>query len=439
MNQVMVVPFPGRGHINPMLNLCNILSSHSCTTLFTVVVTEEWLGFLNPDPEQDNIRFATIPNVLPSELNRGSDVVGFLTAANTKMEGPFVEVLDQTEFPVTLIIADGTMGWPFDVANRRDIPVAMYWPMSASMLSVVHHVDLLESNHHLFVDVSERGNEIIDYIPGLSSLTVADIPTVYHSGGERLKGIIPNLSNIKANYILISTIYELEHEALDALRATLQMPVYTSGPNIPYSQSEPNPSSDQPIYLNWLNSKPPRSVLYVSFGSFLSVTGAEMAEIAYGLTQSGVNFLWVARGETSHLKEICGENGMVVEWCYQLRVLLHSSIGGFWTHCGWNSVKESLFSGLPMLAFPISLDQTLNSKMIVKDWKIGWNVREKMGALKRDEIAKTVRDFMDSKSVVRIEMMEWAKGFSRICQESVGEAGSVNKDFDAFVKDIAMK
>ncbi|KAJ0794655.1 putative UDP-glucuronosyl/UDP-glucosyltransferase [Helianthus annuus] len=287
--------------------------------------------------------------------------------------------------------------------------------------------------------LSERGNEIIDYIPGLSSLTVADIPTVYHSGGERLKGIIPNLSNIKANYVLISTIYELEHEALDALRATLQMPVYTSGPNIPYSQIEPNPSSDQPIYLNWLNSKPPRTVLYVSFGSFLSVTGAEMAEIAYGLTQSGVNFLWVARGETSHLKKICGENGMVVEWCDQLRVLLHSSIGGFWTHCGWNSVKESLFSGVPMLAFPISLDQTLNSKVIVKDWKIGWNVREKVGALKRGEIAKTVRDFMDSKSVVRIEMMEWAKGFSRICQESVGEAGSVNKDFDAFVKDIAMK
>ncbi|KAL9996245.1 putative 7-deoxyloganetin glucosyltransferase [Helianthus debilis subsp. tardiflorus] len=154
MNQVMVVPFPGRGHINPMLNLCNRLSSRSCTTIFTVVVTEEWLGFLNPDPEQDNIRFATIPNVLPSELNRGSDVVGFLTAVNTKMEGPFVEVLDQTEFPVTLIIADGAMGWPFDVANRRNIPVAMYWPMSASTLSVSHHVDLLESHHHLFVDVS---------------------------------------------------------------------------------------------------------------------------------------------------------------------------------------------------------------------------------------------------------------------------------------------
>ncbi|KAJ0794861.1 putative UDP-glucuronosyl/UDP-glucosyltransferase [Helianthus annuus] len=442
MNQVVVVPYPGRGHINPMLNLCRLLSSrlnrHSRTTIFTVVVTEEWLGFLNPDPDQDNIRFTTIPNVLPSELNRGSDMVGFLRAAQTKMEGPFVEVLDQTQFPVKLIIADATMRWPFDVANRRNIPVAAYWPMSASSFSVVYHVDLLESHHQLFANVSERGNETIDYIPGLSSLTIADIPTNYRRGAEMFRGIAPTLFGIKANYVLISTMYELESEAIDALRAILKMPIYTSGPNIPYSQIEPNPSSDQPFYLNWLNSKPPRTVLYVSFGSFLSVTSAEMAEIAYGLTQSGVNFVWVARGETSHLKEICGQNGMVVEWCDQLRILLHSSIGGFCTHCGWNSVKESLFSGVPMLAFPILLDQPLNSKLIVKDWMVGWNMRERVGVFNRDEIAKTVRDFMDPKSVARIEMMERAKVFSRICQESVVDGGSANEDIDAFVRDISM-
>ncbi|KAJ0759902.1 putative 7-deoxyloganetin glucosyltransferase [Helianthus annuus] len=160
MNQVLVIPYPGRGHINPILNLCHLLSSrlnrHSRTTIFTVVVTEEWLGFLNPDPEQDNIRFVTIPNVIPSELNRGSNMVAFVTAVQTKMEGPVVEVLDQIEFPVKLIIADGSMHWPFELANKRNIPVAAYWPMSASMFSVVHHVDLLESHHHLYVDVSGK-------------------------------------------------------------------------------------------------------------------------------------------------------------------------------------------------------------------------------------------------------------------------------------------
>ncbi|KAI3526501.1 hypothetical protein L1887_05757 [Cichorium endivia] len=439
MHQVVVVPYPGRGHINPLLNFCYFLSSrlnqHNQTSIFTVIVTEEWLGFIDPDLKHGNIRFATIPNVLPSELNRGSDMIAFLTAVKTKMERPFEEVLDQMELPAELIIADASMSWPFEVANRRNIPVAAYWPMSAAMFSVIHHVDLLELQNHLYVDESERGDEHIDYIPGIPSLTIADLPMVFHAKfGHMFKGLVPNTLEVtkKANYVLLSTIYELESNVIDALRAKIQIPIYTSGLNIPYSQIEPNLTSTGPI-ISWLDSKPPRSVLYVSLGSYLSVSSAEMSEIAAGLTQSGVSFLWVARGETSHLKETCGGKGMVVEWCDQLRVLLHSSIGGFWTHCGWNSVKESLFSGVPMLTFPILLDQPLNSKAIVEDWKVGWKVRKEMGGIKRDDIANVVREFMDAKSVERLGMMERAKKIHEICQ-SVVEGGSTQEDLKEFVK-----
>lgn len=439
MNQVVVVPYPGRGHINPLLNFSHLLSSRlnqlSRTTVFTIVVTEEWLGFINPDQKQANVRFATIPNVLPSELNRGSDIIAFLTAVKTKMEHPFEEVLDQMELPVSLIIADVSMLWPFEVANRRNIPVAAFWPMSAAMFSVLHHVDLLESHHHLYLDESERGHEHIDYIPGIPSLAIADLPMVFHAKfGQMFKGLNPNPFEVtkKANYVLLSTIYELESTVIDALRATIQIPIYTCGLNIPSSQIKPNLESYGPI--NWLDSKPPKSVLYVSFGSYLSVSTSEMVEIAAGLTQSGVSFLWVARGETSHLKEICGEKGMVVEWCDQLRVLLHSSIGGFWTHCGWNSVKEGLLSGVPMLTFPLLLDQPLNSKAIVEDWKIGMKIRKEIGGIKRDEIAEVVREFMDSKSGVRIGMMKRVKKVQEICQGSVVEGGSTEEDLKGFVE-----
>ncbi|PWA35828.1 UDP-Glycosyltransferase superfamily protein [Artemisia annua] len=115
-NQVVVVPYPGRGHINPMLNLCNLLSSginHKHNhTFFTIVITKEWLGLINPEPDQINIWFVTIPNVLPCERNRGSDMLAFLTTVNTKMGDPFEEMLDKMEVPVKLIIADATMNWP---------------------------------------------------------------------------------------------------------------------------------------------------------------------------------------------------------------------------------------------------------------------------------------------------------------------------------------
>ncbi|KAL4587958.1 hypothetical protein LXL04_000835 [Taraxacum kok-saghyz] len=439
MNQVVVVPYPGRSHINSLLNFCHSLSSRlnqpNRTTIFTVVVTEEWLGFLDPDQKQATIRFATIPNVLPLEVNRGTDIITFLTAVTTKMERPFEEVLDKMELPVALVIADSTMFWPFEVANRRNIPVAAYWPLSASMFSVLHHADLLKSHHHLYLDESERGHEHIDYIPGVPSLTIADFPMFFHAKfGQLFKGFVPNLLEVtnKANYVLLSTIYDLESKAIDALRSKIQAPIYTCGLNIP--SSKPKLDSNNPI--NWLDSKPLRSVLYISFGSYLSVSSDEMDEIAAGLTQSGVNFLWVARGETSRLKEICGEKGMVVDWCDQFRVLLHSSIGGFWTHGGWNSVKESMFSGVPMLTFPISFDQPLNSKMIVQDWKIGWKIKKEMEGIKRDEIEEVVRKFMDSESVERLGMMERVKNVQEICQQSLVEGGTTEEDLTAFVKDV---
>ncbi|RWR76053.1 UDP-glycosyltransferase 87A1-like protein [Cinnamomum micranthum f. kanehirae] len=73
---VVALPYPGRGHINPMMNLCKLLSSSDENLLITFVVTEEWLGFIGSAPTPPNIRLLSIPNVIPSELVRGADFQG---------------------------------------------------------------------------------------------------------------------------------------------------------------------------------------------------------------------------------------------------------------------------------------------------------------------------------------------------------------------------
>lgn len=65
-------------------------------------------------------------------------------------------------------------------------------------------------------------------------------------------------------------------------------------------------------YLNWLDHQPSMSVLYISLGSFLSVSCTQMNEIVTALNTSGVCYLWVVRGEVSWLKEKCGDRGLVV-------------------------------------------------------------------------------------------------------------------------------
>uniref|UniRef100_A0A2N9FID6 Uncharacterized protein n=1 Tax=Fagus sylvatica TaxID=28930 RepID=A0A2N9FID6_FAGSY len=96
---VVAMPYPGRGHINAMMNFCKLLASKSADILISFVVTEEWLGFIGSDPKPTNIRFATVPNVIPSEYIRGKDFAGFVEAVNTKVEAPFEELLDRLEPP----------------------------------------------------------------------------------------------------------------------------------------------------------------------------------------------------------------------------------------------------------------------------------------------------------------------------------------------------
>ncbi|XP_058746405.1 UDP-glycosyltransferase 87A1-like [Vicia villosa] len=134
---VVAVPYPGRGHINPMMNLSKLLLSNNPNILITFVVTEEWLGFIGSESKPNNIQFATIPNVIPSEEGRANDFVNFLKAVVTKMEEPFERLLDRLEPPPTVIIHDTYLFWVVRVANRRNIPVASFWPMSTSFFLVL--------------------------------------------------------------------------------------------------------------------------------------------------------------------------------------------------------------------------------------------------------------------------------------------------------------
>lgn len=286
----------------------------------------------------------------------------------------------------------------------------------------------------------------LEHVPGLSTGHVADLQTVIQKTDKRvLKLALECISKAsKAQYLLLTSFYEFEPRAMDSLRTQFPFPVYPIGPAIPYLELDQHNSSsstsrEEHDYFQWLNFQPSGSVLYISLGSFLSVSSAQMDEIAYGLCDSGVRFLWVARSEASRLKEICGDLGLVVPWCDQLKVLCHSSVGGFWTHCGWNSLLEAVFGGVPMLTFPLFLDQFPNSRQIVEDWKIGWRVERDTGnenLMKREEITKLVKRFMDHESSEGKEMRKRARELRDVCQRAIAKGGSSDENLDAFIRNI---
>ncbi|KAK4855671.1 hypothetical protein QYF36_009628 [Acer negundo] len=267
---LVALPYPGRGHINPMMNLSKLIASRQPEILITFVVTEEWLGFIRLEPKPDNIRFGTIPNVIPSELGRAKDIYGFREAVATKIEAPFVELLDQFEYQVTAIVADNYLVWVPGFGNRRNIPVASLWTMSASVFSIFHHFHLLEKNGHFPVELSERGHEIVDYIPGLPPTRLANLPTIfYQTSKQSLHRALEGVGEVsKAHYLFFTSVYELEAQVIDSLLAEFPFPVYTIGPAIPYSQLNQSASPASPTtslispnyYLQWLDSQPAGSV-----------------------------------------------------------------------------------------------------------------------------------------------------------------------------------
>ncbi|KAH6784927.1 hypothetical protein C2S52_009886 [Perilla frutescens var. hirtella] len=449
---VVAVPYPGRGHINPMLSLCTAVAERSSDVLITVILTEEWTGLLASVKKPPNMSFAAIPNVVPSERDRGDDLNAFVTAVQTKMLAQFELLLDGGGLPQPdFIIGDALMSWANEVAGIRNIPSAHLWTMSASVYTIFYHFDLLVQNGHFPVDLSVNGEEVVDYIPGLSPIRVVDLPSIIRDQEimPKLTQILPKESNAK--HLIFTSFYELEAQVLDHLMQKSSMPtIYYIGPATTYSKLRDIKMSstaatlaaadDTNNYLSWLDLQPPSSVLYISLGSFLHISAAQMDEIAAGLQSSGVRFLWVAKREASRLQETGGDKGLVVEWCDQFRVLCHPSVGGFFSHCGWNSSKEAVLAGVPVLTFPIIMDQLPDAKTIVEDWRIGWRVLEReydeKTLKKRDEICEIVKKFMDLENPERKELSRNARELQRVCEREFGEGQSHQTNLDRFIRSI---
>ncbi|GMH25848.1 hypothetical protein Nepgr_027691 [Nepenthes gracilis] len=439
--RVVAIPYPGRGHINPMLNFCQLLASRARDVQVTVIVTEEWLGLIgaaNENPAmKENMCFVTIPNVLPSEKVRGADLAGFMEAVLEKMEEPVERVLERIEKPVAAMIADSFVPWAVGLGRKWSAPVASFWSPSVSCFTMFFHYHLLVNHRHYPVDPSGGGEEArIDYIPGIPSIRISDLPNAFRANKQRyLRVILQVISTAtKARCLVFRSIRKLEPCPIDALSSILPIPIYPVGPAIPYPKLSgpfPDPSYD---YLQWLNSQARSSVLYVSLGSYLSTSPGQMEELAAGLRDSRVPFLWVAKDTSSSFKD-----RLIIPWCDQLKVLTHPSVGGFLTHCGWNSCLESAFAGVPVLTFPLSADQPVNRKVVVEDWQTGWRMEgtgEAGTVVGRKEIAETVKRFMDLESPNRVKLGAQARELREKSRLAVAEDGVSEANFNAFLSEF---
>jgi len=202
------------------------------------------------------------------------------------------------------------------------------------------------------------------------------------------------------------------------------------------SISDPNTESS----IKWLNEKPKRSVVYVSFGSNARLSEEQLEELALGLKDSESYFLWVVR-ESEQVKlpkgfEETSKNGLIVTWCPQLEVLTHEALGCFVTHCGWNSTLEALSIGVPLIAMPLWTDQVTNAKLIADVWKMGVRaVADEKEIVRSETIKNCIKEIIGTEkgNEIKKNALKW----KNLAKNSVDEGGRSDQNIEEFVAALA--
>lgn len=210
--------------------------------------------------------------------------------------------------------------------------------------------------------------------------------------------------------------------------------------------------------LKWLDNQPRKSVVFLCFGSRGTFSAAQIEQIAVGLEKSGHRFLWVVKPPPKHnwdlladpamgsgfidmvlpqgFRERTKERGMAVEsWAPQVEVLRKEAVGGFVTHCGWNSTLEAIVAGVPMAAWPLYSEQHLNGNVMVEDMGIavGVAIGDDDGFVSAAEVEGAVRELMEEggKGVRDKCLLMNAKGSEAFAQ--LGSSwNNINKFIDSW-------
>uniref|UniRef100_A0A2N9EWU9 Glycosyltransferase n=1 Tax=Fagus sylvatica TaxID=28930 RepID=A0A2N9EWU9_FAGSY len=463
------IPYPTQSHIKAMLKFSKLL--HHRGFHITFVNTEynhqRFLKSRGPNSLDglSDFRFETIPDNLPSsDPNATQDLPSLCVSILKNFLAPFSDLLVKLNTaasnipPVTCIISDGFMPFTITAAQELDVPSVMFFTMAAcSVMSFMHFPTLKDKGVTPFKDESYLSNGyldiVIDWIPGMRDIRLKDLPSFFRTTDPNdviLNFVIESAKRApKASSIIVHTFDALEQEVLDALSTSMFPRVYAIGPLQPLLNYLPNDPLESIGYslwkeesecLHWLSSKAPNSVLYVNFGSITVITPQQLVEFGWGLANSKQLFLWIIRpdlvvGESGILppefESETKERGLIASWCPQEEVLNYHSVGGFLTHCGWNSTIESLCAGVPMLCWPFLADQQTNCKYICNEWGIGMEIKNDV---KREEVEKIVRELMEGEKGKKMKKkaMEWKK----LAEEATEPLGSSSINLNNFVSDV---
>ncbi|KAI9082468.1 hypothetical protein K1719_035611 [Acacia pycnantha] len=421
---VLALPAPAQGHVNPLMDLSHELVKQGIKVTFVnqdsthkqIMKAQEAKG--EEDKEQvgnDRIQLVSIPDGLEQDEDTNSRPERMMSISEVmpkKLEKLIQDINEESDNEkISCVIADGTMGWALEVAEKMGIQRAvLFWPASASFLALFLSIPKLLHDGIIDGDGTPTKDQIIQ--------------------------LAPKMPAVRTTHFLW-TQFKLEAPAFAF--APKALPI---GPLQARKRNQINHLvgsfwPEDSTCLNWLDLQPDKSVIYVAFGSVAKFDHTQMQELALGLVLSNKPFLWVVRSDINDVENYdflkgfedrLFSLGKIVSWAPQQKVLNHPSIACFLSHCGWNSTIEGVINGVPFLCWPYFADQFLNETYICDIWKVGLRLDRNSGIISKEEIASKIKQVL---------LDEGFRGRASQLKEkaihSVKYDGSSNKNLNNFI------
>jgi hypothetical protein len=344
-----------------------------------------------------------------------------------------------------VLISDPFMSWSATVAAKLGVRSFTFNTMSAHMWLCLEAMFWDRDAPPTMSEVADAVGSLV-----LPDVVVAEIRQQMDSA--RL-----------ADGLLLNTFMEMEPKFLRHLerigvgsRGGGGKPVWAVGPTIDLPSRDKIQGARETEIVEWLDRQTPGSAVYVSFGTESYISPAQVTELAVGLEASGQPFLWVMRPPESSLakggsslewkaellpegyeRRLEGRCLIETGWAPQAAILAHEATGAFITHCGWNSVQESVAAGVPMIALPLQSDQPANALLLAKEAKLAVEMKISEGVAKRDEVEKAVRKLMLTEAE---EMKQRVKDVGKAAIAAISEEGGAAwKRLDSFIEYVCIQ
>ncbi|XP_020596456.1 scopoletin glucosyltransferase-like, partial [Phalaenopsis equestris] len=190
--------------------------------------------------------------------------------------------------------------------------------------------------------------------------------------------------------LVVNSFYELEQDYVEHFRKVMGRKAWLIGPATLCNQEGADmfgwrgETKVGEECVKWLDGRKQGSVVYMCFGSISAFTAAQLREMELGLEASSHPFVWAVRnaGEDwipeGYMQRIEGRGLLINGWAPQQLILNHAAVGGFITHCGWNSCLAGINAGLPMGTWPLFAEQFFKERLLVDVLKIGVAVGSKV-------------------------------------------------------------